>query len=130
MDKISILVLTLLFLILIWRRYRFKMNKNVTDVSCRRAHELIENNKEMLILDVRTVEEYKEGHIPGATLIPVQILDVKLDEIDEYKEKPVLVYCAAGGRSPRAVQMLVENDFTNIYHMDRGFSGWGFEVEK
>ena len=92
-------------------------NSNVKNVSAEEAYKLINDNKELVILDVRTKEEYDDGHIPGAKLVPVQVLPMKLAELDEYKDKPVLVYCASGGRSPRAVDTLANNDFTNIYHL-------------
>lgn len=79
-------------------------------------------------MDVRTKEEYDGGHIPGAKLVPAQLLSMKLSELDEYKERPVLVYCASGGRSPRAVDTLANNDFTNIYHLKRGISSWKYNV--
>ena len=103
-------------------------DSNIKNVSSEEAYKLINENKELLILDVRTKEEYEEGHIPGAKLIPVQVLPIKLSELDEYKDNPVLVYCASGGRSPRAVNTLVNNDFTNIYHLTRGISSWRYKV--
>ena len=53
-----------------------------------------------------------------------------ISELDEYKDKPVLVYCASGGRSPRAVDTLEDNEFGDIYHMYRGISSWRYEVTK
>ena len=105
-------------------------DSNVKNVSAEEAYKLINDNKELVILDVRTKEEYDGGHIPGAKLVPVQILPMKLDELDEYREKPVLIYCASGGRSPRAVDTLANNDFTNIYHLSRGISSWRYSVER
>ena len=105
-------------------------NSNVKNVSAEEAYKLINEDKEFIILDVRTKEEYDGGHIPGAKLIPVQVLPGKIDELDEYKDKPVLVYCASGGRSPRAVDMLVDNDFMNIYHLSRGISSWRYNVTR
>lgn len=103
-------------------------NTNVKNVSGEEAYKLVTENKELVILDVRTKEEYDNGHIPGAKLFPVQLLPMKLDELNEYKDKPVLVYCASGGRSPRAVDTLVNNEFKNIYHLNRGISSWRYSV--
>ena len=105
-------------------------NSNVKNVSAEEAYKLINEDKEFVILDVRTKEEYDDGHIPGAKLFPVQVLPMKLAELDKYKDKPVLVYCASGGRSPRAVDTLVNNDFTNLYHMNRGISSWRYNVTR
>ena len=105
-------------------------NSKVKDVSAEEAYTLINENNELVILDVRTKEEYDNGHIPGAKLVPVQILPMKIDELDKYKEKPVLVYCASGGRSPRAVDTLVNNSFKKIYHLSRGLSSWKYSLTR
>src|SRR5665647_2519714 len=105
-------------------------NSNVKNVSAEEAYKLISGDKEFIIIDVRTKEEYDDGHIPGAKLVPVQILSMKLAELDKYKDKPVLVYCASGGRSPRAVDTLANNDFKNIYHLSRGISSWRYNVTR
>lgn len=105
-------------------------NSKVKNVSAEEAYALINEDSEFIILDVRTKEEYDSGHIPGAKLIPVQILPMKLAELDKYKEKPVLVYCASGGRSPRAVDTLVNNSFKKIYHLSRGISSWRYNLTR
>ena len=105
-------------------------NLKVKNVSAEEAYKLINDNKEIVILDVRTKEEYDNGHIQGAKLIPAQVLQIKLSELDEYKDKPVLVYCASGGRSPRAVNALAKGGFTNIYHMSKGISSWRYNVTR
>jgi rhodanese-related sulfurtransferase len=100
------------------------LNSGFKNVNAEEAYNLIKDDKEFIILDVRTKEEYDDGHIPGAKLVPVQVLPTKLNELSEYKDKPILVYCASGGRSPRAVDTLVNDDFQNIYHLSRGISSW------
>ena len=105
-------------------------NSNIKNVTAEEAYKLINEDNEFVILDVRTKEEYDDGHIPGAKLVPVQILPMKLAELDKYKDKPVLVYCASGGRSPRAVDTLANNSFKNIYHLSRGISSWRYSVTR
>jgi phage shock protein E len=67
-----------------------------------RIQELIE--KEAVLLDVRSASEYNSGHIDNSINIPVQSLDHKLNHLD--KEKPIVVYCAMGGRSAIAAARL------------------------
>jgi rhodanese-related sulfurtransferase len=105
-------------------------NSTVKNVSAEEAYKLINDNKEIVILDVRTKEEYDDGHIPGAKLVPLQTLPMKLDDLEEYKDKAVLVYCASGGRSPRAINFLANNDFSNLYHLHRGISSWRYNVTR
>lgn len=103
---------------------------NVKNITAEEAYKLVNEDKELVILDVRTKEEYDDGHIKGAKLIPVQILNSKIDEIEDLRDKPILIYCASGGRSPRAVQILADNDFQKIYHLSRGISSWRYSTVK
>lgn len=77
-----------------------------------------------LLLDVRTQGEFDEGNIEGATLIPVSELEERLNEIDEFKNLPVLVYCRSGNRSVTASNILLENGFTNVHNLLGGINGW------
>jgi len=84
-----------------------------------------------MLLDVRTPEEYAEGHIAGATLIPIQVLAERLSEVP--KNKQVYVYCHSGVRSARASTLLAEHGFKNIENMKGGIVAWkgaGYPVEK
>jgi len=105
-------------------------NSKVNNVNAEKAYNLVSENKNLLILDVRTQEEYESGHIPGAKLIPVQVLSARINELAEYQTNPILVYCASGGRSPKAVNCLLANSFTEIYHLDRGISCWKYELTR
>lgn len=84
-------------------------------------------------LDVRTVAEYSEGHIPGS--INVNVLDDAFAEVADsvlQKDKPVALYCRSGKRSKKAASILSKKGYT-IYDLDKGFIGWeeeGKEVEK
>lgn len=84
-------------------------------------------------LDVRTVAEYSEGHIPGS--INVNVLDDAFEAVADsvlQKNKPVAVYCRSGKRSKKAAGILSKKGYT-IYDLDKGFIGWegaGKEVEK
>ena len=85
-----------------------------------------------LLLDVRTQAEYDGGHIPGSSLIPVDELPGRIAEIEQYKNKPVMVYCRSGRRSMIAVGILKDNGFTDIINLDGGINSWiqrGFPVE-
>ena len=105
-------------------------NVNVKNVTAQEANKLIIENKEVFILDVRTQGEYAGGHIPGAKLIPSSELSSRVNELENYASKPILVYCASGGRSPGAVQTLQKNNFTDIYHLNRGIMSWTYDVKR
>jgi rhodanese-related sulfurtransferase/rubrerythrin len=74
------------------------------------------------ILDVRQPQEYESGHIPGAKLIPLPEIKDRLNEIDP--DKPTLTYCAIGGRSRVAAQMLSGEGFKKVYNLSGGIKAW------
>jgi len=98
-----------------------KIISEVKDISVEEVYQIISSNQDYIILDVRTPDEFKEGHIEGAILIPVSELEGRLDELP--KDKPIITYCKSGGRSENAAEVLVENGFTQIYDMG-GILDW------
>jgi len=78
--------------------------------------------QEVTILDVRQPGEYEEGHIPGAKLVPLAVLTDSLDEIDP--SLPVVVYCAIGGRSRAAAQVLAGKGYEQVINLSGGFKAW------
>lgn len=98
-----------------------------TDVTVDKAKEMIDNG-EVVVIDVRTPEEFAVGHIPGAKLMPLQVIDGMLSELD--KKEEYLVVCRSGNRSAEASAILADNGFESIYNMTGGMSEWTFEVEQ
>jgi rhodanese-related sulfurtransferase len=96
------------------------------NVSSEEAKQLIDSN-EVVVLDVRTPEEYEEGHIPNSILVPVQELEFRLNELG--KEENYLVVCRSGNRSTQASEILINNKFTNIYNMTGGMNNWTYEID-
>lgn len=76
------------------------------------------------IVDVRTPQEYSEGHIANAVNMDVTSNDFESKIASLDKEKPVMVYCKAGGRSAKAAAILRDNGFKNVYDLDGGIIGW------
>ena len=93
----------------------------VMPISVERVYEIVTGGEDYFILDVRNLDEYKEGHIEVAVLIPVSELEGKLNELP--KDKPIITYCKAGGRSATAAEILVNNGFTEVYDMG-GITEW------
>ena len=98
-----------------------------SEVSVEEAYDIF-MNKEMIILDVRTEQEYKDGHIPGSILIPLQELENRLDELK--KDEKYLVVCRSGSRSAQASELLVSNGFKHITNMQGGMLNWKYDIEK
>lgn len=77
----------------------------------------------LLVLDVRTPEEFiGDGHIAGATLIPLQELPQRLDELD--KETPIACFCRSGNRSQQACAQLAAAGFTSLVNVEGGIQAW------
>jgi thioredoxin len=76
------------------------------------------------IVDVRTPEEYAEGHIQGAQNIDWKNAEFAINVGALDKSKPVLVYCQSGNRSKQAAEYLTNNGFTTVYELDGGISSW------
>ena len=81
-----------------------------------------------IILDVRTKEEFDQGHIPGAILIPNTEIEARAEEKLTDKDQLILVYCRSGRRSKLAAEILVELGYTNIKEFG-GIIDWPYEVE-
>ena len=77
---------------------------------------------EVNILDVRGRSEYEDGHIPGATWIPFGYLESRLKEIPT--DRPLVIHCAGGNRSPIAYTVLRKHGFTDLFEMSAGFKGY------
>lgn len=82
-------------------------------------------NRQALVLDVRTAAEFTGplGHIDGARLIPVQVLDQRLAELDSLKGQPIYVICRSGNRSKTATRILREHQFEAV-NISGGMRAW------
>ena len=93
--------------------------KNITTNELKK----ILNNKgkeEILLLDIRTKEEYDECKIDGAINIPLQDLLYEVDDLSDYKNKKIIVYCRSGHRSITACNLLSISGFDNLYNLEKG----------
>ena len=93
------------------------------DITVQEAHESL-GSGDILFLDVRTRQEFvNEGRIKNAMLIPVNVLERRLTELEQHRDKKIIVYCKSGRRSQIATEILNKNNF-NAYNMDGGFLAW------
>lgn len=100
-----------------------KAEPHVTHVDAEAASKLVDAKK-VKVIDVRTPEEFQEGHIDGALNIDFHSKDfaTQLGKLD--KDQAYLVHCGAGGRSTSALPTLEQLGFTKIYHLDHGLKAW------
>ena len=81
-----------------------------------------------VLLDVRTPEEYRSGHIPGSKNIPLQAID-KVSSVAENKDTALYVYCQSGARSRQAAGMLKQMGYTNVNNIG-GIAAYAGKVER
>lgn len=86
------------------------------------AKALIETRKDLLLVDVRSPEEFRGGSLPGATLIP--FWDFAKGRYDLPKDKPILLICAVGGRSLACGQLLASKGYREVYNLKGGLDAW------
>ena len=89
----------------------------------------MEENENYIILDVRTIEEYNEGHIPNAICIPNETIDEDVINKLPNKDQLILIYCRSGNRSKQAANKLKKLGYTNLIDFG-GIIDWKGEIEK
>lgn len=99
------------------------------NITAQEAKQLMDREEGYVILDVRTEEEYAQGHIPGAILIPDYEIEQKAEGVLTDKDQMILVYCRSGRRSKNASQILLELGYTDIREFG-GIIDWPYEIEQ
>lgn len=122
---IGILLLALLLTACTQEKPQEEVYMNIT---AQKAKQIMDTQEGYIILDVREQEEFDQGHIPGAILIPYTQIEEMADEMLPQKEQLILVYCRSGRRSKIAAEALVELGYTNIREFG-GILDWPYEVE-
>ena len=92
------------------------------------AKKMMETQK-VIVVDVRTLEEYNEGHIPNAISIPLETIENEAEVKLKNKDDLILVYCRSGRRSREAALKLIEKGYTNVIDFG-GIKDWNGEVVK
>ena len=93
------------------------------------AKKIMDSGEEHIILDTREQDEFDEGHIAGAILIPYTEIENKAEEMLTDKDKLILVYCRSGRRSKIAAESLSKLGYTNVKEFG-GIIDWTYEIEK
>lgn len=104
----------------------------IQEVAPQQARDLIADQSDLLLVDVREASEYEQGHIADAVLVPRGILEAAADpaypkhvpELANGRGRTVLLYCATGGRSAMAAATLQLMGYERVYSLDGGYSRW------
>jgi phage shock protein E len=101
-----------------------QQKQTIQQVTSTEAEKMIRSDSTLIVLDVRTADEFNQGHIKGALNIDIKQPDA-LAQIDRLNPDAIyLVHCRTNHRSTIAVNHMAEKGFTHIYQMSDGFSGW------
>ena len=103
------------------------MVRSYTQISQEEAMEMMQKDDGHVIVDVRRQDEYDQGHIPGAILIPNETIETEMPEELPDKEQIILIYCRRGNRSKEAAQKLFDMGYNNIYEFG-GINTWSGEI--
>lgn len=98
------------------------MPAQVKRISADEAKDLLDKNPDVLLIDVRQPEEYRQGHIPGAILLPLPELPDKLGELNI--TRGIVTYCRLGRRSLAAAQLIADEMDSEVYTIDGGIKAW------
>lgn len=98
----------------------------VKPVSSETASLLMEKvqNNEWLLIDVRSPEEFAEGHIPGAINMPHNEIESYISQLDDDKDQRIIVYCRSGRRAMLTLETLKARSFTDVSHLEGDMMGW------
>ena len=128
MKKLIILLLAVMMLTACGQDKENNQGAAYLNITAEEAKQIMDSEEGYIILDVRTQEEYNQGHIPGAIVISHEEIAEKAKEVLTEKDQLILVYCRSGRRSKIAAEALVELGYTNIKEFG-GIIDWSYEVE-
>ena len=128
MKKLVFLLLAVMMLTACGQDKENSQEAVYMNITAEQAKEIMDSEEGYIILDVRTQEEYDEGHIPGAILIPYDEILEKAECVLTDKDQLFLVYCRSGRRSKIAAEALAELGYTNIKEFG-GIIDWPYETE-
>ena len=128
MKKLVFLLLAVMLLTACGQDKENDQGAVYVNITAEEAKRIMDIEEGYIILDVRTQEEYDEGHIPGAIVISHEEIAEKAEEVLTDKDQLILVYCRSGRRSKIAAEALVELGYTNIKEFG-GIIDWPYETE-
>ena len=128
MKKLILILFAMLLLTACGQNKKNDQEAVYVNINAKEAKEIMDSQKNYIILDTRTQEEFDEGHIPGAILIPHDEILEKAETVLLDKNQLILVYCRSGRRSKLAAEDLVKLGYTNIKEFG-GIIDWPYEVE-
>ena len=97
-----------------------KFSRQNQNLSLNEIKEIMKNNENAILVDVRSRQEYLEGHLNGSVNIPLYELEQCCERTLKDKEAIIIVYCQYGARSKKAIMLLKRHGYRNLYHLKDG----------
>lgn len=104
-------------------------NHKTRNISPREVKERLSSGKKIILLDVRTPDEYREVHIPHSISLPLNELKTGIAKAAQRKDAEIVVYCQSGMRAVQACRELAAMGYTNVGNMG-GIQSWDYETER
>lgn len=127
MNQTITIIIGLAGALLIWVYLKNSGEVNKLRIDPAEAKKRLELEKGIILLDVRTNEEYLENHIPKSTLLPLLVLAKEASKKLPDQQATIFVYCRSGNRSKAAVRMLVKQGYTNVLNLG-GINRWPYKT--
>jgi molybdopterin/thiamine biosynthesis adenylyltransferase/rhodanese-related sulfurtransferase len=107
-----------------YQTYLKDIKSRIRETDAREVKKIVEERNGTTLIDVRERDEYAQGYIPGARWIPRGNLESRIEDAVPDRERPIVLYCAAGNRSAFAARTLEELGYKNVTSMAGGFTQW------
>ncbi len=99
------------------------------EIDCQSVKSKLDTSENFLLLDCREQQEWDHVRIDGATLIPMSEIQDRVGELDEHRDREIVVYCHHGGRSLQVAMWLAQQGFSNVLNMTGGIDAWAQQVD-
>ena len=99
---------------------KYRDCKSGNNIDYKNAKVLLEGNNQCILLDVRSEQEYKEGHLEGSINIPVYDINEEIQKVIPNRNNPIIVYCQSGSRSRKAISILSKKGYEELYNIEGG----------
>jgi len=99
------------------------------EIDVQSVQELLNSKADFLLLDCREPQEFEHCRIDGSVLIPMNETPRRLDELEPYRDKRIVVHCHHGGRSHNVGQWLIGQGFQRVQNMSGGIDAWSLAID-
>lgn len=126
MKKVCYLVLSFLMVMTL---VACQSQTEVQSIDGDTVYQMLQDQEDFVLVDVREQDEYDEGHIPNSILIPLGTIEKDFEIKVPSKDKKIVIYCRSGRRSKEAYTKVVNLGYKNVYDLG-GIQDWKYDIEK